>query len=173
MVISAHGLTTQNFLCLNLTELGTETVINSDLLKNCYVTLCRAKGKNFWLITKSEMNRSRCLSILNANIDVDAILDIWEKEGIQRAAQVFKDFIISKDEVTTPERINKEGNKKPNKSGKEWTHKEPMALTNSLPFIDDIQEIDMNEIEDWDLLSVDDVDLEEPGGFEFDPDERT
>ena len=164
---------TQNFLCLNLTELGTETVINSDLLKNCYVTLCRAKGKNFWLITKSEMNRSRCLSILNANIDVDAILDIWEKEGIQRAAQVFKDFIISKDEVTIPERINKEGNKKPNKSGKEWTHKELMALTNSLPFIDDIQEIDMNEIEDWDLLSVDDVDLEEPDGFEFDPDERT
>lgn len=47
-----------------------------------------------------------------------------------------------------------------------------MALTNSLPFIDDIQEIDMNEIEDWDLLSVDDVDLEEPGGFEFDPDEQ-
>jgi hypothetical protein len=119
------------------------------------------------------MNRSRCLSILNANIDVDAILDIWEKEGIQRAAQVFKDFIISKDEVTIPERINKEGNKKPNKSGKEWTHKELMALTNSLPFIDDIQEIDMDEIEDWDLLSVDDVDLEEPGGFEFDPDERT
>lgn len=164
---------TQIHLCPNLAELGPKTIVKTELLNNCFVTLCRAKGKNFWLITKSKMNRSRCLSILNANIDVDAILDIWEKEGIQRAAQVFKDFIISKDEVTTPERINKEGNKKPNKSGKEWTHKEPMALTNSLPFIDDIQEIDMNEIEDWDLLSVDDVDLEEPGGFEFDPDERT
>ena len=162
---------TQLHLCPNLTELKPETVVQSDLLKQCFITLCRAKGKNFWLITKSEMNRSRCLSILNANIDIDAILDIWEKEGIQRAAQVFKEFIISKDEGTSPEKNNKEGNKKPEKRGKEWTHEELMALTNSLPFIDDFQETDLNEIEDWDMMSVDDVDLEEPSCFEFDPDE--
>lgn len=162
---------TQLHLCPNLTELKPETVVQSDLLKQCFITLCRAKGKNFWLITKSEMNRSRCLSILNANIDIDAILDIWEKEGIQRAAQVFKEFIISKDEGTSPEKNNKKGNKKPEKRGKEWTQEELMALTNSLPFIDDFQETDLNEIEDWDMMSVDDVDLEEPSGFEFDPDE--
>ena len=92
---------TQLHLCPNLAELVPKTIIKSDLLKQCFVTLCRAKGKNFWLITKSEMNRSRCLSVLNANIDVDALLDIWERDGIERVAQVFKEYVMSKETMSS------------------------------------------------------------------------
>lgn len=130
---------TQLHLCPNLSELDPETEVNSDLLKNCFVTLCRAKGKNFWLITKSEMNRSKCLSVLNANIDVDALLDIWEKEGIERAAQVFKEFVVSKETVPTKE-------KEKGKNKKKWTMEELIALTNELP---EIAEPNLKVKEEW------------------------
>ncbi len=146
---------TQLHLCPNLTELVPKTIIKSDLLKQCFVTLCRAKGKNFWLITKSEMNRSRCLSILNANIDVDALLDIWEKESIKRAAQVFKEYVLSKE--TTPsdsssaKKDKKEG-KSSYKRGREWTDEELVALTDDLPFIDESIEPDLNNLVDIEVL---------------------
>ena len=142
---------TQLYLCPNLAELLPKTIIKSDLLKQCFVTLCRAKGKNFWLITKSEMNRSRCLNILNANIDVDALLDIWEKEGIKRAAQVFKEYVLSKG--TTPSdsssaKKDKKEDKSSNKRGREWTEEELVALTDDLPFIDESIEPDLNNLVD-------------------------
>ena len=156
---------TQFHLCPNLTELETETVVNSDLLKNCYVTLCRAKGKNFWLITKSEMNRSRCLSVLNANIDVDALLDIWEKEGIERAAKVFKEFVLSK-EPTLPEISSKTEDKKEkktsNKPGREWTVEELVALTDDLPFIDESIEPDLNNLVNIEEVLGDNEELSYP-----------
>lgn len=67
--------------------------IESSLLSKCFVTLCRKKGKNFWLITKSEMKRSKCLSLLNVNVDIDVLLDTWEKQGIEEAAHLFADAI--------------------------------------------------------------------------------
>jgi len=142
---------TQLHLCPNLTELEPETVVKSDLLKQCFVTLCRAKGKNFWLITKSEMNRSRCLSVLNANIDVDALLDIWEKDGIERAAKVFKEFVLSKEATpsdSSSAKKDKKEYKSSNKRGREWTEKELVALTDDLPFIDESIEPDLNNLVD-------------------------
>lgn len=143
---------TQLHLCPNLSELESETVVNSDLLNNCFVTLCRAKGKNFWLITKAKMNRSRCLSVLNANVDVDSLLDIWEKEGIKRAAQVFKELILLKgnDSDSTPNKEDKTEKKKPIKPGKVWTSEELKALADELPFIDDHPlDIDLEGIGDF------------------------
>ncbi len=89
---------TQKQLCPNLSTLEAESQVESKLLPDCYVSLCRAKGRNFWLITKTEMKRSRCLSILNANIDIDSLLDIWEKEGIEKAAEMFKEMITTTDD---------------------------------------------------------------------------
>ena len=36
------------------------------------------------------MQRSKCLSILNANIDIDHILLIWEKLGLEDAVAAFQ-----------------------------------------------------------------------------------
>ena len=138
---------TQLHLCPRLAELRPETEVKSDLLKQCFVTLCRAKGKNFWLITKSEMNRSSCLSILNANIDVDALLDIWEKEGIGRAAQVFKESLLSNG--TAPLEQSKEKKKLAFiKPAKEVTKEELKALSEELPFFDDTIESDLGDLVD-------------------------
>lgn len=140
--------TTQFHLRLNLSglELEPEKEVNSNLLKNCFVTLCRAKGKNFWLITKSEMNRSKCLSVLNAKIDVDALLDIWEKDGIEKAAQTFKEFVLSKEtqpSVPTLEPVSTL-EKKPRK--KKWTMEDIVALANNLP---EIAEPNLQVKEEW------------------------
>ena len=158
---------TQLHLCPNLSELESETVVNSDLLNNCFVTLCRAKGKNFWLITKAKMNRSRCLSVLNANVDVDSLLDIWEKEGIRRAAQTFKELILSKETTpsdSTPNNKDKTEKKRPIKPGKVWTSEELKALADELPFIDDPLDleglIDIEEaIKDNDEPSYPNIDI--------------
>ncbi len=60
-------------------------VVSPKELEDCFVTLCRNKGKNFWLITQFEPKRSRCLSIQNAAFDIDELLDIWEQEGFDSA----------------------------------------------------------------------------------------
>ena len=147
---------TQLHLCPILTELKPETEVTSDLLEKCFVTLCRAKGKNFWLITKAEMNRSRCLSILNANIDVNVLLDIWEKVGIERTAQVFKELVMSKEAIPSePMAGNDKGGGKPKKARREWTTANVIALSDDIPFIDDSIEPNQNGLVDIEILEED------------------
>ena len=80
---------TQKILCENLTEKAPGTIVESGDLSKCYVTLCRAKGKNFWLITIDPMQRSKCLSVLDLKIDLGHLLTIWEKEGLEEAVTAF------------------------------------------------------------------------------------
>lgn len=77
---------TQKFLCKDLAKKLPEDKIESKELNKCFITLCRAKGKNFWLITMDEMKRSKCQSLINVDIDVDTLLEIWKKDGIYDAA---------------------------------------------------------------------------------------
>lgn len=83
----AISKSTQKSLCPNLESLKAEDIVTSDELSNCFVTLCRNKGKNFWLITKFEPKRSRCLSIQNLNVSPDDILTLWEKEGLANTVE--------------------------------------------------------------------------------------
>lgn len=91
--VLAISKSTQVHICKDIATLQSGEKVESNLLSQCFVTLCRAKGKNFWLITKSEMKRSKCLSLLNANVDVDALLDTWEKHGIEEAARLLSNAI--------------------------------------------------------------------------------
>ena len=75
----------QNRLCPNLAELQPGQQVEAAGLKTCYVTLCRSKGKNFWLITSFEPRGSKCISIQNANLDINEILNVWEKDGFDAA----------------------------------------------------------------------------------------
>lgn len=96
---------TQSYLCKDLSQKKCGEVVNTNLLSKCFVTLCRAKGKNFWLVTKSEMKRSKCLSLLNANIDIDKLLDIWENKNINEAAEAFNYAITYGKPILTEEDI--------------------------------------------------------------------
>ncbi len=86
---------TQTILCPQLQSLSPGEKVKSVFLQECYVTLCRSKGKNFWLITKSLLKRSKCMSIQNVQIDVDDLLKLWEIKGVEFAASVFHESIIS------------------------------------------------------------------------------
>lgn len=79
---------TQKYLCQDILLKQPGDIIDSSNLCNCFVTLCRSKGKNFWLITKDKMKRSKCLTLVNANIDIDNLLDIWEFQGINVASEI-------------------------------------------------------------------------------------
>lgn len=82
--------TTQKSLCPNIETMKPGQVVTSVKLDKCFVTLCRSKGKNFWLITEFEPQRSKCLSIQNAHIDIDKLLSIWEKNGLEEAVYAFQ-----------------------------------------------------------------------------------
>lgn len=86
----AISKSTQKKLCGTLSDIAPATEVTSELLKQCFVTLSRAKGKNHWLITERQMQRSMCLSLLNAKIDIDHLLLIWEKLGIEDAVTAYK-----------------------------------------------------------------------------------
>lgn len=93
--VIAVSKSTQAFLCPHLQSMSSGESVKSEFLQECYVTLCRAKGKNFWLITKSLLNRSRCMSIQNVHINVDDLLKLWEIKGVEFAASVFHESIIN------------------------------------------------------------------------------
>lgn len=82
--------TTQKSLCPNIEFLKPGQVLTSEKLDKCFVTLCRAKGKNFWLITEFEPKRSKFLSIQNAKIDIDKLLKVWEESGLDMAVLLFQ-----------------------------------------------------------------------------------
>ncbi|QFQ13570.1 RNA-directed DNA polymerase [Pseudoprevotella muciniphila] len=97
------SLSTQKKLCPDLESKKSGEQVISKMLTKCHVTLCRAKGKNFWLITKYEPKRSKCFSIQNTKIDIDTLLNIWEQYGTEGAVDVFQQSIYN------GQRISKEG----------------------------------------------------------------
>lgn len=91
--VIAVSKSTQKALCPDLTDESVEKAMKSKEFKNCYVTLCRSKGKNFWLISKSVLHRSHCLSIQNLKVNPDELLSLWEKYGYEDAAGELEMFI--------------------------------------------------------------------------------
>ena len=80
---------TQSYIRAKLEKMNLEDIVGSQFFKSFHVTLCRQKGKNFWLITQFEPKRSTCLSLQDAQIDIDALLSIWENKGIEKVANAF------------------------------------------------------------------------------------
>ena len=81
---------TQEVLCPNLKKLHIGELVEAEMLDDCYITLCRQKGKNFWLISREELQRSRCLSINEIIIDTDNFFRLWENEGFIVVAKLFQ-----------------------------------------------------------------------------------
>lgn len=91
--VLAISKSTQKVLCPDLDRKSAGETIQSQELCKCFVTLCRHKGKNFWLITKFEPKRSRCLSIQNLKVTPEELLTLWEKNGFEDAADELALFI--------------------------------------------------------------------------------
>ena len=104
---------TQKSLCPDLEHRQEGEVIMTKKLDNCFVTLCRSKGKNFWLITEFEPQRSKCLSIQNAQIDIDNLLALWEKQGLEEVVAAFQECI--KTGTPIPSDVEKKKGKKGSK----------------------------------------------------------
>lgn len=83
----------QKILCPNLSNYELGQTILSEKLKDCFITLCHHKGKNFWLITVFEPVRNECQNITNSQVNVDELLQVWEKDGIKAAAEEFKQLL--------------------------------------------------------------------------------
>ena len=161
---------TQEYLCKDISSKKTGEEIKTKLLNKCFVTLCRAKGKNFWLITKSEMKRSKCLSLLNANIDINKLLDIWEKQGVNEAAEALNYAVTEGKPILTDEEriadsiglldmyLSEKGNeKKPSKKKNGKLSITDHAIDFDIPA--NIEEILMSaETDDYEILSFDDFD---------------
>lgn len=146
---------TQKILCENLAEKAPGAVVGSGNLSKCFVTLCRAKGKNFWLITIDPMQRSKCLSILDVKIDPDHLLAIWEKEGLEEAVAAFH-YCISGGDINDfwpmATLLGKKTSAKSTRNKGRVTKTEPGAeLLKILEGQDDIDE-------DLDVLDWDEVD---------------
>lgn len=91
--VLAISKSSQKALCPDVEGKNHGDEVISDILEKCFVTLCRSKGKNFWLITQFEPKRSHCLSIQNLQINPDELLTIWEKNGFEQAAAQLALFI--------------------------------------------------------------------------------
>lgn len=91
--ILALSKSTQAALCPSLESLNPGDVVTSEDLEKGFVTLCRHKGKNFWLITKFEPKRSRCLSVQNLRVDPDDLLSLWANYGLESTADELAKYI--------------------------------------------------------------------------------
>ena len=89
----ALSKSTQAALCPNLGSLNPGDVVTAEDFDKCFVTLCRHKGKNFWLITKFKPKRSRCLSVQNLKVDPDELLSLWAEYGLERTAEELSMYI--------------------------------------------------------------------------------
>ncbi len=79
---------TQDYLCPNIKNIEDGSEVESVKLDECNVILCRAKGKNYWMITTRDHQRDKILSIQNIKINPDGLLDIWEDKGFDAAAGI-------------------------------------------------------------------------------------
>ena len=147
--IIAVSKSTQMKLCPDLENRQAGDTITSDLLEKCYVTLCRSKGKNFWLITEFEPKRSKCLSIQNANIDVNNLLNIWEEKGLEEAVSAFQDCILNGTSLTSD---NATVSSKPTKKKAKKAKSSNLFVFDDVPF--DIVPIEDPAIDLMDALDV-------------------
>lgn len=124
---------TQKSLCPDIEKQTPGTAISSEKLANCFVTLCRSKGKNFWLITEFEPKRSKCLSLQNVNIDIDNLLKIWEEYGMEDAVSAFQNAVMNGESIKAIGEMTgiHIGNQQPEKNKKS----KPSKLENQRPVI--------------------------------------
>ena len=161
--IIAVSKSTQKKLCPDLGNITAGETVTSALLEKCFVTLCRSKGKNFWLITEFEPKRSKCLSIQNANIDVNILLSIWEKKGLEDAVFAFQDCIMNGTKLKSVEDTElpkpKAKKSKSSKFSKGAVFDD--SLSDALPIDIDALSLDIDDIDMSNAIDLSDLILDD------------
>ena len=65
------------------------TTLNNPFLASCYITLCRKKGKNFWLLTKDLHKVNAPVKLGNIDLPIDELINIWRTGGLDEASMYF------------------------------------------------------------------------------------
>ena len=84
----------QKMLCPDLDKKDIGESIESKLLDKCYVSLCRYKTNNFWLVSNQEHTRSKKLSLQNIRLSLNILLKYWEFFGLEKTVQVISESLI-------------------------------------------------------------------------------
>ncbi len=90
MVISV-GNKTQEWLRIDGEVIISDgiTILNNPFLASCYITLCRQKGKNFWLITKNQQKANAPIKLGKKDLPIDDLINIWRNKGLDKASKYF------------------------------------------------------------------------------------
>ena len=64
------------------------------MLDKCYVSLCRLKTNNFWLISNQQHNRSKKLSLQNIRLSLNVLLKYWKIFGLEKTVQVISEALM-------------------------------------------------------------------------------
>lgn len=94
------SLDTQKKLCPNINTLNVGDTVNSKILKDCYVSLCCQRGKNFWIISHNKLTGSKYLSIPYIRINPDILLKKWEETNLEYVACKFYFEILNKTDIS-------------------------------------------------------------------------
>ena len=84
----------QKVLCKDLDKRNIGDTIESKMLDKCYVSLCRYKTNNFWLISNQQHSRSKKLSLQNVRLSLNVLLKYWEIFGLEKTVQVISEAIM-------------------------------------------------------------------------------
>lgn len=84
----------------SITENG-KTDILCNALSLCYITLCRQRAKNFWLLTQNEPHKTSIIRLNYQNIPLDHLIEVWDKNGLEAAANLFQKYCLG--EISTEE----------------------------------------------------------------------
>ena len=81
-----------------INEDNSNTILNNPFLTSCYISLCRQKGKNFWLISKEMHEENAPIKLKHKEIPLDDLICIWRDKGLDEASKFFD--LITKKKIT-------------------------------------------------------------------------
>lgn len=162
------SISTQQILCPDLAKKNQGETIISENLNDCHVVLCRAKGRNFWLITKSAIKRSKQLSVQNVNIDVDKLLSIWKGKGLEKAVLHFQHLLHTKQTIQAGCKNKLEPQQSINLTGKITTTSDDKVSFDETSIMDELDsmkqehskrisinyDLDRMELDDYEIQSM-------------------
>ena len=93
-IISIGG-STQNWLKIDgkVKTVEENTILDNPFLPSCYISLCRNKGHNFWLITKDRHKENVPVRLNPTIIPINKLIKIWQDKGLDEAAEYFELYV--------------------------------------------------------------------------------
>ena len=168
---------TQNWLRKDgvITERDNVKLVINKHLPVCYVTLCRQKGMNFWLLTENEPEKIAPVKLNYNIIPVDHLIHEWKTSGFNSAAELFM-LICTEGQaiIDTLEEISKKTKTRKAKSSFTLLDKVPANIEEILKkhsAHDQIEDLTDETLSDWEDATIDETSLIIDGQIDIDTDD--